>query len=127
MSDEFEECEAPFLEMGADFAYSVFEQEWGHPARWPSPSERPPSFFSFRAKKREREMISTITKATGFTKITDEMRRLYWRELRKGQDVYEDAGGYFERAYMVMLGYRQPDNVRTHESAAADLIAEAQS
>lgn len=67
-------------------------------------------------------MIAVIKSATGISTLTDEMRSLYWSELRKGQDIHEDAGGYFKRTYAAMLGFRQPSLVKTY----ADVITENQ-
>lgn len=47
-------------------------------------------------------------------------------ELRKGQDVYEDAGGYFMRAFRRLFGLRPArDEVTTHQEAARAMIDEA--
>lgn len=124
MSDEheYEPFEGPMLEMGEEFALEVLEQRWGHPTQWPSPCERPPFWHQRRLRKRERDLVAGIKEATGLTKITLEMRKKYWRELRKGQDVYEDAGGFFWRAYAVMLGFRSAEPVYGYSEAAADLL-----
>jgi len=42
-------------------------------------------------------------------------------ELRKGQGVREDAGGFFVRCIMALFG-RKPDPVETYQQAAARLI-----
>jgi hypothetical protein len=47
-------------------------------------------------------------------------------ELHKGQDIYEDAGGYFIRAIKTLfgLGYRHRDPVVTYQDAARALMRE---
>jgi hypothetical protein len=58
--------------------------------------------------------------------------RMGWREidafhaeLRKGQDVYEDAGGYFMRAIRALFGIAPPDPVLTYQNAARALVRKA--
>jgi hypothetical protein len=46
-------------------------------------------------------------------------------ELRKGQDVYEDAGGYFMRAIKALFGIKPRDPMLTYQEAARALIEEA--
>jgi hypothetical protein len=47
-------------------------------------------------------------------------------ELHKGQDIYEDAGGYFIRAIKALfgLGYRHRDPIVTYQDAARALMRE---
>ena len=42
-------------------------------------------------------------------------------ELRKGQDVREDAGGYFIHCIMALFG-KKPDPVETYRQAAKQLL-----
>ena len=44
-------------------------------------------------------------------------------ELRKGQGVREDGGGFFARCIMALLGKR-PDPVENYQQAVARLLAE---
>ncbi len=122
---EFEEFNGPMLEMGEEFAEEMLSQRWGHPARWPTPNVRAPKWLNFRSRKRERELLAGIEQATGLTEVTQEMRDLFWKELRKGQDVYEDAGGFFWRAYSVMLGFRSANTVYGYSDAVADLLKDS--
>lgn len=46
-------------------------------------------------------------------------------ELRKGQDIREDAGGFMLRAIKALLGIRRDDQVTTYQQAARALVAEA--
>jgi hypothetical protein len=46
-------------------------------------------------------------------------------EIRKGQDVYEDGGGYFMRAIKALFGIKPRDPILTYQEAARALIEEA--
>jgi len=49
----------------------------------------------------------------------------YHRELRKGQSVYEDAGGYFIRCIKRLFGYPVDDEeVITYRNALKALVAD---
>ncbi|MES2289250.1 MAG: helix-turn-helix transcriptional regulator [Pseudomonadota bacterium] len=49
----------------------------------------------------------------------------FQRELARGQDVYEDAGGYFMRAIKALFGLPGKDPVVTYREAARAMIAQA--
>ena len=49
--------------------------------------------------------------------------RAFQDELRKGQDVREDGGGFFVRCIMALFG-RRPDPVETYQQAAERLLRE---
>ena len=42
----------------------------------------------------------------------------YHAELQRGQDVREDAGGYFIRAIKALFGIKGPDEIVTYQEAA---------
>jgi hypothetical protein len=46
----------------------------------------------------------------------------YHAELRKGQDIYEDGGGFFLRAIKALFGVRKADPVTTYQTAAREMI-----
>lgn len=46
-------------------------------------------------------------------------------ELRKGQDIREDAGGFMMRAIKALFGVQPRDPVQSYRTAAAALIAQA--
>ena len=48
--------------------------------------------------------------------------RAFQEELRKGQDIYEDAGGFFSRAIRALLGRSRVDPVTNYQDAARALI-----
>jgi hypothetical protein len=48
----------------------------------------------------------------------------FQEELRKGQDIYEDAGGYFIRAIKALFGVRPGDPVTAYQDAARAMLAE---
>ncbi|MCD6069605.1 MAG: hypothetical protein K0S42_121 [Microvirga sp.] len=47
----------------------------------------------------------------------------YHLALRKGQDVYEDGGGFFARTIGALLGRPAPDPVLPYREAARALLA----
>lgn len=78
---------------------SAAERTWGtHPMDWPDTPHYRPRWWQFRAKRLLREMEQV------FGPIDDAAMLRFWRERRKGQSAYEDAGGYLERCYIAMLG-----------------------
>ena len=67
--------------------------------------------------------------ASGYTLIRAEdigwpEIRAFQEELRHGQGVQEDGGGFFVRCIMALLG-RKPDPVENYQQAAARLLREA--
>lgn len=46
----------------------------------------------------------------------------FFVELRKGQGVYEDGGGYFIRAIKRLFGLKPVDDVLTYKEAAKKLL-----
>ncbi len=55
----------------------------------------------------------------------DDIRR-YHDELKKGQDIYEDGGGFFLRAIRVLLRIQKPDTVTTYQTAATEMLKNAE-
>jgi hypothetical protein len=49
----------------------------------------------------------------------------YHEELRRGQDIYEDAGGFFQRAIRALLGKPSLDPIVSYREAARALLREA--
>lgn len=50
----------------------------------------------------------------------------YFDELRKGQSIYEDAGGYFLRCIKRLFGIRTDDEeILTYRKAMAELVKAA--
>lgn len=54
--------------------------------------------------------IDAAMKAIGWPRFTNQMCRRYWKQVRYGQDVCEDAGGYLWRCWCAALGlpFREP-------------------
>ena len=50
----------------------------------------------------------------------------FQNELRKGQDIYEDAGGYLMRAIKALFGLKPRDPVLTYQDAARAMVAKHQ-
>jgi len=49
--------------------------------------------------------------------------RAFQAELARGQDIYEDAGGFMLRAIKALFGVKRADLVVTHRQAAEALVA----
>lgn len=77
---------------------------------WPVPMERAPRFWEYRKSRRE-VPIHQALRYIGADPLTQEMRDRFYRQVRIGQDVYEDAGGYVWRCWQAMLGlpYRRAE------------------
>ncbi|CDX26923.1 hypothetical protein MPL3356_60620 [Mesorhizobium plurifarium] len=77
----------------------VAEKMWGrHPYTWPRPPQRRPRWWQFR----ERRNLARLEAM--FDHLSDEALGRYYQQVRLGQSVYEDAGGYLLRCYRAMLG-----------------------
>lgn len=100
--------------MEAKFTFA--EAVWGHPMDWPPVWERRPRWWNFRAKREEAEVVRM------FGQISESGRLAFWEELRKGQSVYEDAGGYLIRCYRAAFGL-PVDEPYTYHSAFKDALA----
>jgi hypothetical protein len=73
------------------------EATWGeHPYHWPRPPRKRPHWWQRQSVKRLRELEEI------FGHLDDESLERYYIEVRKGQSVYEDAGGYLMRCYRTM-------------------------
>lgn len=67
----------------------------------------------------ERQILEAAVDRMGWPEI-----RAYQTELRKGQDIYEDAGGFFMRALRRLFGLPNPySEVVTYQDAARAMIA----
>ncbi len=82
---------------------------------WPTPPRVKPRWWHFKAKRLETDLSKV------FGQISDEQRDAYWREIRKGQSVYEDAGGFVMRAYRAMAGL-PVEEPYTYPAAIHDLL-----
>lgn len=92
---------------------------WGmHPSSWPRPPMERPRWWQRKAVRRLCELEDV------FGHLSDNALQCYWIEVRKGQDIYEDAGGYMLRCYMAMIG-KDVIKPYTYEDAAADMIESA--
>lgn len=76
---------------------------------WPDIPQSRPRWWMRQARSREAKINAALT-GLGFSPINDHMRAIYWRQVRFGQDIYEDAGGYCWRCWRAALGlpFREP-------------------
>jgi hypothetical protein len=65
---------------------------------YPDIRPEPPHFWQ-RSARLEEARLNASLRVHGFPPITQKARDTYWRELRKGQSVDEDAGGFLMRAW----------------------------
>lgn len=70
---------------------------------WPTIPMYRPAWWQWRVRRLELRINDALA-TVGRGPVTEYMRRAYWREVRRGQGIYEDAGGYSWRCYAVMLG-----------------------
>lgn len=92
--------------------YNALEKAFGGTVHgWPDIQPFPPKWWQRSARKREARVNAALA-SIGHGPLTDDMRRFYWRQVRIGQDVFEDAGGYCWRCWLAALGlaFRQPQN-----------------
>lgn len=72
--------------------------------------------------KEERAILEAAVDRMGWPEI-----RAFERELRRGQDIYEDAGGFLMRAFRRLFGLPSSvDKVMTYQQAARAMIDEAE-
>lgn len=87
-------------------------ERWGeHPMEWPLPPHSRPRWWQFRTRRTLADLEAV------FGHLDNAALRRWWVELRKGQSVYEDAGGYLLRCYEAMAG-REVEEPYTYEDAA---------
>ena len=93
------------------------EKVWGaHPMHWPRPPRCRPRWWQFEAKRRLARLESM------FDRLSNEDLARYYEQVRLGQSVYEDAGGYMLRCYRAMLGL-PVDAPTSLEQVIADIQA----
>lgn len=86
----------------------------------PIPLRRKPRWWQFAARRYERNLDEGLAKL-GRGPVTEAMRNTYWFEVRKGQGIREDAGGYFWRCWAVALGVPVEDSGPNYRDAIHDL------
>lgn len=105
----------------AFISYCIFaaRHTWGqHPLSWPVPPRCRPHWWQFRMR-RKLERLEAV-----FGPLDDAALARWWREVERGQSVHEDAGGYFRRCYMGMLG-APVEEILTYDQANEALLARA--
>lgn len=71
---------------------------------------------------REREILEAAIDKMGWPEI-----HAFKEELRRGQDIREDAGGFMMRAIRRLFGLPSPySEITTYQQAARSMIAAAQ-
>lgn len=83
--------------------YNELEHAFGCTVHgWPAIQPFAPKWWQRKAVKREAKVNAALA-TIGKGPLTDAMRLAYWRQVRIGQDVYEDAGGYCWRCWLAAL------------------------
>lgn len=77
---------------------------------WPMIPREKPRWWQRRMRRVERSINETIA-SVGHDPITEEDRAAYWKQVRMGQGIYEDAGGYIWRCWCAALSlpYEEPE------------------
>lgn len=70
----------------------------------------------------ERNAVANSIDKMGWDEI-----KAFQSEMAKGQDIYEDAGGYFLRAIGALFGIKGKNELITYQSAMKAMIAKAHS
>lgn len=71
--------------------------------------------------EQERELLEQAIDRMGWPEI-----HAFRDEMKKGQGIYEDAGGYMMRAFRRLFGLPQVDaDVVTYQRAARAMVAKA--
>lgn len=88
-----------------------------HPMNWPDPPHPTERKFGkalarFNADMEEHDLPTFSERAV----------EVFWQERAKGQDVYEDCGGFLLRPWLIALGSRPAYGVTTHQDFATSLI-----
>lgn len=68
----------------------------------------------------ELETINAAIDRMGWAEI-----KAFKAELHRGQDIYEDAGGYFLRCIKSLFGIKSQQTVTTHQEAARKMVKAA--
>ena len=77
------------------------------------------AWCGFERSESERDVLERAIDRMGWDEIN-----AFHAELRHGQGVREDAGGFFMRAIRRLFGLPQPDPVENYRDAARRLVAE---
>lgn len=73
-----------------------------------------------KADEAEKEILERAIDRMGWDEIN-----AFHAELRRGQGIQEDAGGYFLRCIKTLFGLKPQDEVTTYQSAAKAMITAA--
>lgn len=68
----------------------------------------------------ELEVLEAAIDRMGWDEI-----RAFQSELRRGQDMREDAGGYMIRAIKALFGVKSSDTITTYQDACRAMMEEA--
>lgn len=90
--------------------------------KWPPILRRAPRWWQ-RSMKRQEARVNSALAAVGKGPVTLGMRDLFWEQIRLGQDIYEDAGGYVWRCWCAALGlpFRAPTFTYSGFCAASEI------
>lgn len=86
-----------------------------HPMDWPTPPRKIPHWFNIVG------FIKLVEMEEVFGRINQSDLDRFWAEMRKGQSVYEDAGGYLVRCYAALMGLETEDHL-TYAKATEILL-----
>lgn len=88
-----------------------------HPMDWPDPPHPTERKFG-KALAR----FNADLEEFGLPTFSERAVEIFWQERAKGQDVYEDCGGFLLRCWLVALDANPAPHVTTHGDFASSLI-----
>jgi hypothetical protein len=86
---------------------------------FPALGRKPARWWQLKARHFEARLDLAL-QLMGLPTVTQEMRDIYWAEVRKGQSVYEDAGGYLWRCWRAAFD-QSVNEPYTYDQVIADL------
>lgn len=69
---------------------------------WPAPLQSAPRWWQWRQRRHDRRIAAALRQVR-MGPFTQDMRDRYWQQVRRGQLVSEDAGGFCWRCWCAAL------------------------
>lgn len=92
----------------AQIEYELSRAFGGHPMDWPVIYPTRPRWYHFKRRREEQRVIDALAKIGFYPRLLSAYsrgdRRAFHEQLRRGQGVNEDAGGYRLRCWLALLG-----------------------
>src|SRR5689334_16300663 len=119
--ERFGEIEARVLPTLKNGVYSITTDDWGTLTASRLAWKFTAKAFSIPEKDMERAVLKEAVDRMGWPEI-----HAFKEELRRGQDIREDAGGFWMRALRRLFGLPSPySEVTTYQDAAKAMVEKA--